>query len=96
MHGLMQSSGVFVTSGINSLAFVLADQGHEVWLGNNRCVEKLHRTLKPSDKEFWEWSLDELAKYDFTALIDYVLTASTSERLIYIGHSQGTSQVTHV
>lgn len=92
MHGLFQSSGVFVTSGIDSLAFVLANEGHDVWLGNNRCVEKRHKFLKPHDHAFWDWSMDELAKFDFPALIDYVLKMTQYTQLIYIGHSQGTSQ----
>jgi len=92
MHGLFQSSGVFVTSGVDSLAFVLADAGFDVWLGNNRCVEKRHDQYKTHQYEFWDWSIDELAKYDFPSLIDYVLQATKFEQLVYIGHSQGTSQ----
>ncbi len=93
MHGLFQSGGVFVTSGPESLAFVLAKQGYDVWLGNNRCVERKHMNLKPHQLEFWDWSLDELAKFDFPALVDYVLKVTGYSKLAYIGHSQGTSQV---
>lgn len=92
MHGLFQSAGVYVTSGTDSLAFVLAKEGYDVWLGNNRCVERRHARLSVNDVEFWNWSLDELAKFDFPSLIDFVLKQNNAEQLIYIGHSQGTSQ----
>ncbi|TPX36735.1 hypothetical protein SmJEL517_g01161 [Synchytrium microbalum] len=93
VHGLFQSSGVFVTNGRGSLAFYLADLGYDVWLGNNRCVERLHCEFKSSDIRFWDWSLDELAKYDLPAMVDYVRRASQVEKIIYIGHSQGNAQV---
>ncbi|TPX45247.1 hypothetical protein SeLEV6574_g03976 [Synchytrium endobioticum] len=92
-HGLFQSAGVFVTNGQKqSLAFYLADLGYDVWLGNNRCVEKKHATLSSSDVEFWDWSLDELARYDFPALVDYVRKTAQVEKIIYVGHSQGNAQ----
>lgn len=73
VHGLFQSSGVFLSNGKkSSLAFHLANLGYDVWLGNNRCVEKKHTTLTDSDPAFWDWSLDELARYDFPTMIDLV------------------------
>jgi lysosomal acid lipase/cholesteryl ester hydrolase len=92
MHGLFQSGGVYVTSGADSLAFCLANEGYDVWLGNNRCVEKKHAFLKENEEKFWDWSMDELARYDFPALIDFVLKSTDQAQIIYIGHSQGTSQ----
>ncbi|KAJ3069640.1 hypothetical protein HK102_006864 [Quaeritorhiza haematococci] len=96
MHGLFQSSGVFVTSGRhNSLAFYLADRGYDVWMGNNRCVEKRHVRYTANDVEFWDWSLDELGEKDFPCLIDGVLEKTGKEKLVYIGHSQGNAQAFH-
>lgn len=42
-HGLLMNSEVWVclTDPERSLAFVLAEQGYDVWLGNNRCVLSL-------------------------------------------------------
>ena len=84
LHGLFQSSGVFTSNGDHaSLAFYLADHGYDVWLGNNRCV---------TTSKHWDWSLDELANYDFPCLINKVLSHSTYDSLIFIGHSQGNAQ----
>lgn len=91
-HGLMQSSGIFVTSENDSLAFYLAQEGYDVWLGNNRSVLEKHATLSTSDARFWDWSLDEMGKIDFPNQINYVLQKTGFEKLSYIGHSQGTAQ----
>ncbi|KAI8384460.1 Alpha/Beta hydrolase protein [Radiomyces spectabilis] len=92
-HGLFQCSGDFVLNEDKSLAFVLADQGYDVWLGNNRATATLdHTTLSHEDPEFWDWGIKELALYDFTAMIDHVRQATDSDKIAYIGHSQGNAQ----
>ncbi|KAL2914030.1 hypothetical protein HK105_206475 [Polyrhizophydium stewartii] len=92
VHGLFQCSGVFVTSGPNSLAFYLAESGFDVWLGNNRCCEKLHLEHSPSSVEHWDWSLEDLARYDFPTLVEFVATQTRCDQITYIGHSQGNAQ----
>jgi lysosomal acid lipase/cholesteryl ester hydrolase len=44
-----------------------------VWLGSNRCVVREHATLSPQDDRFWDWSVDELARYDVPCIVDHVL-----------------------
>ncbi|KAJ3163731.1 hypothetical protein HK101_000599, partial [Irineochytrium annulatum] len=92
MHGLFQSSGVWVTSGMDSLAFFLVDQGYDVWMGNNRTSIEQHAVLKPSDAKFWDWSLDELARYDFPAIVDLVRRETKYDKVAFVGHSQGNAQ----
>lgn len=56
-----------------SLAFVLIDEGYDVWVGNNRSTAGLgHTSLSYKDPEYWNWGLKELGIYDFPALIDHV------------------------
>ena len=57
-----------------------------------RCVEKAHAIISSSDVRFWDWSLDELARYDFPAMVDYVRKAAGVGKIIYVGHSQGNAQ----
>jgi pimeloyl-ACP methyl ester carboxylesterase len=52
-----------------------------------------HVTLNPSEKEFWEFSWDEMAHYDLPANVEYVLNFTGHSNLSYVGHSQGTLQM---
>jgi pimeloyl-ACP methyl ester carboxylesterase len=93
MHGLFQSSGVWVTNGNDSFAFYLVDHGYDVWLGNNRAVVEQHLKLDPAQKEFWNWSLDELARFDIPAMVDLVRAKTGYDKISFVGHSQGNAQV---
>lgn len=59
-------------------AFMFLNQGFDVWLGNTR-VNKHSREQKyldsddPEDKlKFFDYSFEEMAKYDVTADLEYV------------------------
>lgn len=94
-HGLLSCSSCWVENLANeSLGFMLADAGVDVWLGNNRGnkYSKSHVSLSPDDPRFWEFSWDEMAKYDLPAMIEYVIQKTGNEGIYYAGHSQGTEQ----
>lgn len=65
-----------------SLAFTLADAGYDVWLGNYRGNKYSckHQWLRPSQQEYWDFSLDEIAQEDLPACINYI-TQLTGERV---------------
>jgi len=92
-HALMSSSADWVENlPHQSLGFVLADQGYDVWLGNvrgNRYCRR-HTKLKVTSPEFWDFTFDQHASEDLPAMIDYVLQKTNQKQLYYIGHSQGT------
>ncbi|KAL5508596.1 hypothetical protein ACEPAH_6215 [Sanghuangporus vaninii] len=91
LHGLFQSSGAFITSEERSLAFWLSEYGgYQVFLGNTRGVFNMgHKTMSRSDPRFWDWTIRELAMYDFPALVEYVCDATGYDKIAFIGHSQG-------
>lgn len=92
MHGLLGSATNWISNLPNeSFAFVAADAGFDVWLGNARgtTYSKRHTQFSPKDRNFWKFSWDEIAKYDVPAMVDYALWKSKNEQLYYAGHSQG-------
>ncbi|KAM0844804.1 hypothetical protein ACQ4PT_056818 [Festuca glaucescens] len=91
-HGLFQGGDTwFINSAEQSLGYILADNGFDVWIGNVRGTRwsKGHSTLTVHDKLFWDWSWQELAEYDLLAMLSYVYTVRQS-KILYVGHSQGT------
>jgi pimeloyl-ACP methyl ester carboxylesterase len=74
-------------------AFVLANAGYDVWLGNNRGsrLSLAHETLDPKSKAFWQFTWEELGTYDTPAMIDYILKETGAAKINYIGHSEGTT-----
>lgn len=94
-HGLVDSSFTWVVNDRNvSLAFVLADSGLDVWMGNNRGNEfgMGHVSLSSKKREFWNWSFDEMGAFDLPALVDTVREISGKDKISYVGHSQGSMQ----
>ena len=93
-HGLLDSATTWVMNFPDqSLGFILADQGYDVWLGNMRgnYYSRAHVKYNPDhDEEFWDFSWDDMSHDDLPSMIDYILNATNHKQLAYVGHSQGT------
>lgn len=93
-HGLLCSSSDWVLNPTDrGLAYMLADRGYDVWMGNARgnTYSKKHIFLKESDEAFWRFTWDEMGLYDIPATLEYILRTTGRQKLIYIGHSMGTT-----
>lgn len=91
-HGLFMSGDSWFLNSVNqSLGFILADEGYDVWVGNVRGTRWCHGhvSLSERDKDYWDWSWQELALYDLAEMISYV-NSVTQSKVFVVGHSQGT------
>lgn len=96
MHGLFASSADFLlTDTKTSLAYMLADNGYDVWIGNARGnrYSTRHATLSSDSRKFWNFGWHEIGFYDVPATIDFILNATKSSKVFYVGHSQGSTSL---
>ncbi|KAG7017819.1 Triacylglycerol lipase 2, partial [Cucurbita argyrosperma subsp. argyrosperma] len=91
-HGiLVDGMSWLLNSPEQNLPLILADNGFDVWISNTRGTQfsRRHTALNPADREFWNWSWDELAAYELPAVFDHV-SQQTGRKIHYVGHSLGT------
>ena len=101
MHGLFSDAEI----GLNnrhpdkSFSYHLINSGFDVWFPSNR-GSKYSLTHDPiiGDKEFFDFSFEQLGLYDVPAVYQYILGQDPyknipNQKIIYIGHSQGTTQM---
>jgi pimeloyl-ACP methyl ester carboxylesterase len=94
-HGLFDTSFSWVNNMPGqSLGYVLADAGFDVWMGNVRGnnYSRAHQTLNPdTDRAYWQFSFDQYAKLDMPAMLQHIERTTGNSKVFYVGHSQGTS-----
>lgn len=95
-HGLMASSDTWIANSVElAPAYRLANEGFDVWMGNNRGnkFSRKHKNLNPDRDQykFFDFSFSDLALYDVPAQVNQVIWESGRPNISYVGHSQGTS-----
>ena len=98
VHGLIDSSDVWVIHERNKThAFIMADQGYDVWLANTRGnkYSRAHKWLDPeNDIEYWDKSFSlEIARNDIPAFIEHVKKHSEVDNMTLVAHSQSTQMM---
>lgn len=85
-HGLLDSSDGWICNLKNKcLPYIMANKGFEVWVGNSRGnkYSKAHKVLNPLDdkdkEKFFDYSFDEMAKYDIIACLTYILNQKNKD-----------------
>ncbi|CAK72880.1 unnamed protein product (macronuclear) [Paramecium tetraurelia] len=94
-HGLLDSSDTFIINDEDKApAFLIANKGYDVWLGNNRGNKhgRAHVKKNPFFWSFWDFTQKDFAIYDLPAGFKYIVN-KTGQKIQYIGHSQGTAQM---
>jgi pimeloyl-ACP methyl ester carboxylesterase len=95
-HGNEDSSDGYVLNDEDKApGFVLANAGYDVWLPNNRGnkYSMTHKTMSVFNRNFWDYSFQEMGAKDQPAIIDYILKLTGKNKLVYVGHSQGNTQM---
>jgi len=94
-HGLLCSSADWIMpTPSKGLGYMLADAGYDVWMGNYRgnSYSRNHVFFNPNKNDgFWDFTWDEMAKYDIPTQIEEVLKLTGRDELQYVGHSMGTT-----
>ena len=91
-HGLLDGGFTFLVLEQNSLAKKLCEEGYTVYLPYIRGTQfsRSHLDYDSSlNSEYWDFSFDQMAKYDLPAIINYVKKRDGVEKVIFLGHSQG-------
>lgn len=87
-HGLLDSSDGWVCNFKNKcLPFIMSNKGFEVWVANSRGnkYSKEHLTLDPlldeNKEKFFDFSFEEMGKYDLPACFDYILNLKSKKNI---------------
>ena len=95
-HGINSDATTWlVDDPSQSLGFMLADRSFDVWMANNRgsWFSMEHESLDPKQKEFWAFSLDQMAKFDLPANLALISKITGFSKIEFIGHSLGNTQM---
>jgi len=96
-HGLgVTADSWFMNGEDKSPGFFLVNKGYDVWAGSNRGTKdcKSHINKNITKTEFFANSFQEMGLFDVPAWYKLILSKYDDEntKIIYIGHSQGTTQ----
>jgi|LakMenE01Jun11ns_1017448.scaffolds.fasta_scaffold9581054_1 pimeloyl-ACP methyl ester carboxylesterase len=98
---LMHSSGLNAENWVtnraasDTLPFLIADLGYDVWLGNNRGVNDYskHETLTEDDAQYWDYTFADMGKFDVSAMINFITLKTGLSKISYMGFERGNQQM---
>ena len=89
-HGLTDSSDTWIVNDEHlAPAFIYANKGFDVWVGNSRGNRYSNHELNRGVLNFWDFTFNEMGVYDLPGAFRYI-NKITNRKIHYIGHSQGT------
>jgi pimeloyl-ACP methyl ester carboxylesterase len=97
-HGLFDSAYCWMMNYADvAPAFVAARAGYDVWLGNSRgnTFSEANVNLDPywDESKFWDFDWQDMGTKDLPAVFDFITGTTGQQKLAYVGHSQGTTEL---
>lgn len=79
----------------NSIALVLANEGFNVWISNERGnkYSRVHKSKIPMKKGFWDYSFHEMGQFNIKANIKFILEKTGKSKITYTGLPEGITQL---
>ncbi|XXG50267.1 hypothetical protein AAC387_Pa02g4311 [Persea americana] len=90
-HGLQMDGLTWLLNNPDeSLGYILADSGFDVWIANARGTRwsLKHQSLNRTEPAYWAWSLDELVQFELPAIVGFVHN-QTRQKMHFVGNSLG-------
>ncbi|XP_077242373.1 triacylglycerol lipase 1-like [Tasmannia lanceolata] len=90
-HGIMQGGDIWLLNDRKeSLGFILADAGFDVWIGNTRSSSFTtgHLLYSEYDEQYWDWNFDDIVSKDVPSMLRFIRRV-TKKRILFVGFSQG-------
>lgn len=94
-HGIVDSAWTWIQNRPDiAPAFVAALAGYDVWLGNSRGNTFSLDFVSPVTQEtYWDFDWEQMGRYDVPATFDYITHINGHQKIAYVGHSMGTTQM---
>jgi len=89
-HGLLDDGGTwFFNNASLDLSLELVDRGYDVWVTNSRgtVFSNSHVNYTIKDAQYWNFTFHEMGLYDVPANIQYILSETGFDQVVYFGHS---------
>jgi len=89
-HGLLDDGGTwFFNNASLDLSLELVDRGYDVWVTNSRgtVFSNSHEVYTIKDAQYWNFTFHEMGLYDVPANIQYILSETGFDQVVYFGHS---------
>lgn len=96
VHGFTDSGDSFVANKHDSVAFIIARGGYDVWICNMRGTKYALGHTKwnaQTDSEYWHFSYFDQGRYDIPAYIEHIKFTTGAANLTVYGFSIATKQM---
>ncbi|HMV76473.1 MAG TPA: alpha/beta fold hydrolase [Leptospiraceae bacterium] len=89
LHGIVENRKVYSLNGDKSFVKNFTDSGYDVWTFDLRGKKEADDSSWFFGKRTYNYSFDEHCRYDADTALNFILKASGTDKVNWIGHSMG-------